>query len=261
MPSEKITAVCGSPLTASDRSSPRMNPTTTKTRTITVVRPANVRHVRNGRRNRFRIAYSHGSSRKKRVKGRVSRVERLRSACQGDRQRASPDKALQERLLWLPVLDSFFSTLSTKTTCAACAGSDRGSSRSGSNSAHSSDDDTQRFGRLSERKHRPAAGRAHRDSRRLRRSSQRPNHHRSPDRMSAKNCGDLAGGRRAHTRLRRGGSNPESHETEQQSRLRTIPVSSTHRDTNRHHTTSGRQRWPQSVPGKPSGNTSSCPFC
>ena len=65
MPSEKMTAVCGSPLTASDASSPRMNPTTTNTIRITVVRPANVSAVRSGRRNRLRIAYSQGSKRKK----------------------------------------------------------------------------------------------------------------------------------------------------------------------------------------------------
>ena len=67
MPGEKITAVRGSPLTANDRSSPRINPTTTNTNTITVVSPANVSDVRNGRRNRFRIAYSQGSRRKNMV--------------------------------------------------------------------------------------------------------------------------------------------------------------------------------------------------
>ena len=56
-----------SPLTASDRSSPRMKPTTTNTIRITVVRPANVSAVRSGRRNRFRIAYSQGSKRKKNI--------------------------------------------------------------------------------------------------------------------------------------------------------------------------------------------------
>ena len=63
MLSESTIAVLGSPLTASDRSKPRINPTTTKTRTITVVNPANVKNVRNGRRNRFRMAYSQGSKR------------------------------------------------------------------------------------------------------------------------------------------------------------------------------------------------------
>jgi hypothetical protein len=64
MPKENTVAVRGSPLIASDRSRPRMKPTTMKTNTITVVKPANVSSVRNGRRKRFRIAYSQGSRRK-----------------------------------------------------------------------------------------------------------------------------------------------------------------------------------------------------
>jgi len=55
---------CSRPLTANERSNPRMNPTTTNTKTITVVKPTNVKNVRNGRRNKFRIAYSQGSNRK-----------------------------------------------------------------------------------------------------------------------------------------------------------------------------------------------------
>jgi hypothetical protein len=41
-----------------------MNPTTTNTIKITVAKPANVSAVRNGRRNKLRMAYSHGSKRK-----------------------------------------------------------------------------------------------------------------------------------------------------------------------------------------------------
>jgi hypothetical protein len=60
-----MTAFWESPLTASDDCNPRMNPTTVNTNKITIVRPAKVSAVRSGRRNRLRIAYSQGSSRKK----------------------------------------------------------------------------------------------------------------------------------------------------------------------------------------------------
>lgn len=61
--SEKIIAVSASPLTANDCSSPRINPTTTTTNRTTVVKPTSVSAVRSGRRNKFRMAYSQGSSR------------------------------------------------------------------------------------------------------------------------------------------------------------------------------------------------------
>ena len=65
--SNVTTAVRGLPVTARDRSSPRMNPTTTSTNTTTIVRPANVSVVRSGRRKRLRTAYSQGSKRKNMV--------------------------------------------------------------------------------------------------------------------------------------------------------------------------------------------------
>src|SRR5690606_12186304 len=62
---EYTSATSGSPLTASDCSKPRMNPTTTKINSTTTASAPKVSALRDGRRSRLRTPNSHGNSRKR----------------------------------------------------------------------------------------------------------------------------------------------------------------------------------------------------
>src|SRR5262245_57292262 len=71
----------GSPLAASELSSPRMNATTTRTSRITVVSAHSVKMLRVGRRNKLRTPYSQGKSRRtSRIRDKEQTEKQLRQA-------------------------------------------------------------------------------------------------------------------------------------------------------------------------------------